>query len=655
MNRPKIFTFHPIDQPSNQPPWPSPVHHQPMINVHHPNVQATSQVTAPPLAYYYSSPRSSEDSGREDGPYRGRPSYLRRQKSSISFISNNRQSDHEGRQTTDLFFLLIFLLFFGFLGYTLFDTIVIKKTNPNLMLHGYDNWGNICGQRNKYIKNVPYSGQDMFRKPYLLMYYEMNITNKICVENCNEAYFIKTTFNRCLPRKSELQPLMHTMNYTRSFLDAIASDVITCLNEIALLFGISFGMALLLVILLRFMASLIIWTTLIALSLAAILATAQTWLYWYSLKKGREMSEAKNSVVMDGEKTEDDSIERWLTYSVIASILTSCFLLIMLVLRKRIQLVCMLFKEAGKAIGAIPMLLLQPIITLTILSAIGFGWLIGTLFLMSNRQPVVDPRTGFVVYTFPTMYKYIKWINIFAFLWAIYFVTACQHYVIASSVVKWFFARDKERLGFPLIRSIVELVRYHLGSVALGSLLVAGMKALRLLLKKIEAIFSGNRTKESCSHFGKIFYLCFCIFEKFITYLNKNAYIVMAIHGKSFSTSAKRAFSILSANTLRIAAINSVGDFLLLLGKLLIVTCTAIIGMELIRDKVDKLNYSWSPIIIAIIFAYFISHCFLAVYEMTIDTLFICFCEECSANDGRSVSFFLDGKSFGDRPIEYRR
>ena len=125
----------------------------------------------------------------------------------------------------------------------------------------------------------------------------------------------------------------------------------------------------------------------------------------------------------------------------------SCFLLIMLVLRKRIQLVCMLFKEAGKAIGAIPMLLLQPIIvskttylliitiiiiifsqksttvhqwwpfirflnrknrplqTLSILSAIGFGWLIGTLFLMSNRQPVVDSRTGFVVYTFNSIYK----------------------------------------------------------------------------------------------------------------------------------------------------------------------------------------------------------------------------------------------------------
>lgn len=70
---------------------------------------------------------------------------------------------------------------------------------------------------------------------------------------------------------------MHSINYTRSFLDAIASDVILCFREIAILFAISFFMALLLVMLLRYMASFIIWLTLILLSGAAILFTINLW------------------------------------------------------------------------------------------------------------------------------------------------------------------------------------------------------------------------------------------------------------------------------------------------------------------------------------------------------------------------------------------
>lgn len=64
------------------------------------------------------------------------------------------------------------------------------------------------------------------------------------------------------------------------------------------------------------------------------------------------------------------------------------------------------------------------------------------------------------------------------------------------------------------------------------------------------------------------------------------------------------------------------GDFLLLLGKLLIISLTGLIGMEMIRDKADKLNYSWSPVMVAIVFAYFIAHCFLAVYEVKLDLIF---------------------------------
>lgn len=34
------------------------------------------------------------------------------------------------------------------------------------------------------------------------------------------------------------------------------------------------------------------------------------------------------------------------------------------------------------------------------------------------------------------------------------------------------------------------------------------------------------------------------------------------------------------------------------------------------------------------IFAYFIAHCILSVYEMVMDTIFLCFCEDFNRHDG---------------------
>lgn len=48
---------------------------------------------------------------------------------------------------------------------------------------------------------------------------------------------------------------------------------------------------------------------------------------------------------------------------------------------------------------------------------------------------------------------------------------------------------------------------------------------------------------------------------------SQNAYTATAINSTNFCTSAKDAFVILVENALRVAAINTVGDFMLFLGK----------------------------------------------------------------------------------------
>ena len=66
---------------------------------------------------------------------------------------------------------------------------------------------------------------------------------------------------------------------------------------------------------------------------------------------------------LTGDLTQADSekeVQNWMIVAIVVTVVAVILLLILLVLRKRIKLVVQLFKEAGKAVHAMPLILLQP-------------------------------------------------------------------------------------------------------------------------------------------------------------------------------------------------------------------------------------------------------------------------------------------------------
>lgn len=59
--------------------------------------------------------------------------------------------------------------------------------------------------------------------------------------------------------------------------------------------------------------------------------------------------------------------------------------------------------------------------------------------------------------------------------------------------------------------------------------------------------------------------------------------LIAAIYGYSFCRAAQKAFLLIVANALRVAAINSIGDFVLFLGKLISVAIVAVAGYEFMK------------------------------------------------------------------------
>lgn len=82
--------------------------------------------------------------------------------------------------------------------------------------------------------------------------------------------------------------------------------------------------------------------------------------------------------------------------------------------------------------------------------------------------------------------KVTRWYNLLAMFWMSQFMIGCQHMVIAGAVATWFFTRNKGHMGSPIGQSLQNLVRFHLGTVAFGSLLIALVQLVRVLFKALE-------------------------------------------------------------------------------------------------------------------------------------------------------------------------
>lgn len=132
--------------------------------------------------------------------------------------------------------------------------------------------------------------------------------------------------------------------------------------------------------------------------------------------------------------------------------------------------------------------------------------------------------------------------------------------------------------------------------------------------------------------------------EKFLKFLNKNAYIMIAVHGKNFCVSAKDAFFLLMRNILRVAVLDKVTDFVLFLGQLTIAAGLGI-GSFYWFERQENLNYYLAPVIIIVVGAYMIASAFFSVYNMAIDTVFLSFLEDSERNDGSPEKPYYMSKS----------
>uniref|UniRef100_A0A668AFG9 Choline transporter-like protein n=1 Tax=Myripristis murdjan TaxID=586833 RepID=A0A668AFG9_9TELE len=439
--------------------------------------------------------------------------------------------------------------------------------------------------------------------------------------------------------------------------------------------------SLLFIVLLRFLAGIMVWVMIVMVILVIGYGIFHCYMEYAALKG----QAGANVTLQDLGFQTDFSVylqirQTWLAFMIILAIVEVIIILLLIFLRKRILIAIALIKEASRAIGHVMSSLFYPLFTFVLLAMVIAYWAVTAVFLSTSNEPIYkvfnetdcvhsrktcdpnfttshmkaecpDSECLFAFYGGETVYhKYLiglQFYNVFLFFWCANFVTALGQMTLAGAFASyyWAFVKPDDMPAFPIFSALGRSLRcvYHTGTLAFGSLILSIIQIIRVLLEYLDHKLKGAQNK-----FAKFLLCCLkCCFwclEKFIKFLNRNAYIMVAIYGKNFCTSARDAFFLLMRNMIRVAVLDKVTDFLLFLGKLLIVGLVGVFAFFFFSGRVKafestapSLHYYWVPILTVVVGSYLIAHGFFSVYAMCVDTLFLCFCEDLERNDGSAA------------------
>jgi len=214
-------------------------------------------------------------------------------------------------------------------------------------------------------------------------------------------------------------------------------------------------------------------------------------------------------------------------------------------------------------------------------------------------------------------------VSFFTFLWNNALLIALGQCIIAGSVGVWFFtSNDQKGKAASIKRSVRNAFRYHLGSLAFGAFLIALVQFIRYLMQYLErqAAHKENRITRIIR---RVLVCCLWCFEKILKFINKNAYIQIALMGTNFCTSAKAAFHLILRNFVRFGVVATLGLIIHGIGYVVITVSTTIIGYFILQFLHPDLSVV-IPLCIYAGLGYVVGALYLNVFGLAVDASLQC-------------------------------
>jgi len=251
--------------------------------------------------------------------------------------------------------------------------------------------------------------------------------------------------------------------------------------------------------------------------------------------------------------------------------------------------------------------------------------------------------------------KYVLIYHFFGLLWTSAFISGIALTTMAGAVASWYFAQmppgappeqqalKYDRGRFPVCAALNRTLRFYMGTVAVGSFLIALIQMIRAVM-----MYVTNSMKKAAENNPWLSFLLCCAncclkcIDCCIQVITKNAYIFAAVKGDSFISSGRRVFGLIMNHGGAFAVVNVLGVLIVSLGKVLIAVLSAFIAY-LILDNYsafkeggkDQLSSTWLVILVVLFFGYATGAAFMSVFDMAVDTVLVCYVTDCDENKER--------------------
>lgn len=203
--------------------------------------------------------------------------------------------------------------------------------------------------------------------------------------------------------------------------------------------------------------------------------------------------------------------------------LTSLFVLVILGLSSQIRVAVEVVKEGSRAINDMKLIIFTPILPLLMAGGYVVYWIYGALYIFSvsdlvsrttpdeclhYQSPPLHPRgldtdtrngnpASYSSFEVNDRFRPLAAYWLFHLLWNVQFLVYFGYFIIAGAVCGWYFslsdASGNKMMGakhggsrFPILASLWRTVRFHLGTIAFASLIIAIVQFIRLTVKYIE-------------------------------------------------------------------------------------------------------------------------------------------------------------------------
>ena len=438
-------------------------------------------------------------------------------------------------------------------------------------------------------------------------YFQYNTTvwfNSFCIPKIKT---IGTTFNQ----SSVIVGEMYKKLENSETLQRWVNDVKICWWVILISVAITIVIAIVYMFFLKWCAGVITWLMLFVLIGLLIIAGSMSW-RWANLR------EAKNTVVQsdtnDSNSTQQSSkfvtllkvfaYIFWISAGFMGCFICCCY--------HKIALVIAIIKTTSEFVGENIYVMMVPLINTIVAAGFCAIWIVGTIYLYSVGDLTQRSDFPLAQINWTTDTRRLWYVNLFAVLWVLAFVLSLGKFVIGAACCIWYFNQNAdgttaEAGQSPVKKAYWWAFRYHLGSIALGSFILAVIWFIRIIFEYVYAQINATGQSISKNKFVQIglaaIRCCLDCLERVVRFFNKQAFIQIGLTGKSFCPAAKDGFCVVVGHPIEFGLLAGLANIFMWLGNAMMVGGTMIICFVIMRNvsKIDdNISSPFWPLLVTI-------------------------------------------------------